>query len=105
MHTMLLLAWMALGAGSPSQAVPAVTGVVTAPDGHAVPGATVLLRYVGAASTDRVAVTDASGHFRIVGVAPGAYRVRVEHHDYRRRHDVHTQSTGGSSLHVVLAAR
>lgn len=105
MHTMMLLAWVTLGASTLPPFAPEVNGVVTAPDGRAVPGATVLLRKDDERLTERVSVTDAAGHFRIIGVVPGAYRVRVEHQDYRRRHELHTQSSGGSSLHVTLTGR
>src|SRR5262249_801844 len=55
----------------------ALTGVITDGSGQAVPGASVTATAVGT-NQDRTVVTAADGGYSIQGLAPAAYRVRVE---------------------------
>lgn len=52
-----------------------VTGVVSAPDGSPVPGASVLLRPDDGSAGTFYAVTDASGVYRVTGLEAGGYLV------------------------------
>ena len=60
----------------------ALAGRVTDQAGTAVPGATVTVTAVGTNST-RTGVTDVDGGYFVQGLAPGAYRVRVELSGFR----------------------
>ena len=53
-----------------------VTGVVTDASGAVLPGATVTIKSAGGAVL--TAVTDATGHYAIANVAPGAYELTIE---------------------------
>ncbi|HEX9950747.1 MAG TPA: carboxypeptidase-like regulatory domain-containing protein [Rubricoccaceae bacterium] len=65
-----LLAAFALLTVLPAAAQTALVGTVSDTDGLPIPGATVYL-----SGTTRGTQTDDTGHFRLAGVAPGAYRL------------------------------
>jgi hypothetical protein len=54
----------------------AINGVVTDPQGNAVPGATVTVTPAGTQS-GRTAETDTSGHYQLQSLPPGVYSVKV----------------------------
>jgi len=73
-----LLCIMLCGALAIGQATSgAISGTMLDPQGNAVPGVTVRIKNLGTGST-RETTSNASGYYRVVGLAPGRYEVRAE---------------------------
>lgn len=79
----LATAVVASGAWAQSKTTAALSGVVTGPDGAALPGATVQISspsLIGGARSDQ---TDAHGDYRFPEIAPGIYAVEVSLEGFR----------------------
>ena len=78
MHAVLVLILLpALAAAQSMTATGAVEGVVTDATGAVLPGVRVTARHQASAAA-RTAATGDTGQFRLVGLAPGAYTLRLE---------------------------
>jgi hypothetical protein len=77
MRAVLVLALLPALAAAQSTATGAVEGVVSDATGAVLPGVRVTLRHQGSAAARATATGDA-GQFRLVGLAPGAYTLRLE---------------------------
>ncbi|MBZ0090001.1 MAG: carboxypeptidase regulatory-like domain-containing protein, partial [Thermoanaerobaculia bacterium] len=77
------MALAASGAWAQSKTTAALSGVVTGPDGAALPGATVQISSPSLIGGARVDQTDAHGDFRFPEVAPGIYNVEVSLEGFR----------------------
>jgi Carboxypeptidase regulatory-like domain/Putative zinc-finger len=60
----------------PQDSLSVVTGTVTDPSGAVVPGATVALRQLDTSSSTN-AQTDTSGRFKVTGLPPGRYELKI----------------------------
>ena len=74
---LLLFAGLSTNRPFAAQDAAALSGVVTDPQGAALPGVTVTVMS-GSPPAERTTTTDARGAYRFVALAPGAYRVKAE---------------------------
>lgn len=81
--TLITILVLVIGARAQSTSS-AISGFVSDPNGAVIQNAAISLRGV---DTDlkRGALTDANGHYRIVGLSPGRYEVRAEHKGFETR--------------------
>lgn len=99
--TCISAVWLALASTAAAQTETGLAGIARDTQGLAIPGVTVTL---SGPSGEKVAVTDAQGAYRIVGLPPGGYTARFELSGFRMltRAEVNVAANAVMTLDVTL---
>ncbi len=105
--TCLFVVWClcASSTGVFAQGIGAITGVVTDPSGAAIPGASISIQQASART--QTTTTDSEGRFRLEGLAPGSYVLRVEAPGFQtvtREVRVQANVAAATDFHLPLPA-
>ncbi|MEO7658980.1 MAG: carboxypeptidase-like regulatory domain-containing protein, partial [Pyrinomonadaceae bacterium] len=95
------LALTVAGLAQSQSAAADLSGTVTDPAGAVVSGATVQARGVGTGIT-RTVISDSDGNYRIIGLPPGEYEVRVEAPNFKKSVISGVKLTVGQSADLTV---